>query len=184
MIKVFYLAHQKGLAMLGALLLTLATTGGLYAYTFLSTTATLALTGKGDFVAVADNQTKPTWNVWGSYQGKVKAGPIFGIQPEADFTGDMTVIVTLANGSDLVKAYRQLVFKIEVQNSLGNPMATAEYLTLQNGQISIEIPCAADQPYKVNIVDGWYTTNRGGWEPGAEDPLLLCQVLQRGAVTP
>jgi len=175
---------RKGLFFIGAILLALAITGGIFAYGATTATVTLGLTAKTDFAEV-EAASPPTWNVWGSYKGRVTAGDLFTITPEADWTGDMSVTLTIANAQDLVEAYKMLVLEIEVWDDVANTIATGsttEYLTLGKGDIEIDFEQGAPAgTYTVKIISGYYITHKGGWTDGKEDPLIMCQVLQREA---
>ncbi len=176
---------RRGLFFAGAVMLALVITGGLFARGATTAAVTLSLTGKSDFAAVVAAGSPPTWNVWGSYKGNVTAGDLFTITPETDFTGDMVAMLTLTNASDLVEAYRLMVFEIEIYDSAGTPaqVGTTEYLTLAKGDASIEIDQTGfTAPYTVQITSGSYVTHRGGWTAGKEDPTILCDVIQKGAV--
>jgi hypothetical protein len=176
---------RRGLFLVGAVMLALVITGTLFAQTATTATVTLTLTGKSDFAAVTAAGSPPTWNVWGSYKGNMTAGDLFTITPETDFTGDMVAMITLTNASDLVSAYRVMVFEIEIYDSAGTPaqVGTTEYLTLTRGDITIEIDQTGHTaPYTVEITGGNYMTHRGGWTAGNEDPTILCDVIQKGAM--
>ncbi len=176
---------RKGLFFIGAILLALAITGGVFAYGQTTTTMGLTLTDPGDFASVAADPSPPTWNVWGSYKGKVVAGDLFVITPDLAWTGDMSVIVTLTNAHDLIEAYKMLVFEIEVWDDVAVAKAagsTTEYLTLGQGDIAIDFTQGAPAgTYTVKIISGFYISHKGGWTQHKEDPNILCQVLQRSA---
>ncbi len=175
---------RKGLFFIGAILLALAITGGVFAYGATTTTAGLTLTAQSDFAEVAAAGSPPTWDVFGSYKGKVTAGDLFTVTPDTNWTGDMSVLLTLTNSHELVAAYRILVLEIEIYDSNASPVqvGTTEYLTMANGEVSIEFSPTADPPYDVRLTDGFYITHRGGWTPlNAEDPSIFAQVLQRSA---
>jgi len=111
------------------------------------------------------------------------AGDLFTITPDADFTGDMVALVTIANAEDLIETYRVLVFTIEIWDSAGTPVqvGTTQYLNVSKGEISIEIDqTGLTAPYDVRLTDGFYTTHSGGWTSGNEDPILLIDVMQKG----
>ena len=177
---------RKGLFFIGAILLALAITGGIFAYGATTDTITLGLTAQSDFAAVLENTVDPpTWDVWGSYKGSVDTGDLFTVTPDAvgGWTGDMSVVLTLTNAHELVAAYRILVLEIEIWDS-GTPtqVGTTEYLTMGNGEISIEIDqTGLTAPYDVRLTDGFYITNRSPWTTDYEDPSIFCQVLQRSA---
>jgi len=178
---------RKGLFFIGAILLALAITGGIFAYGATADIVDLDLTAQSDFAAV-EVASPPSWNVYGSYKGQVGTGTLFTITPDDGggvpanaWTGDMSVILTITNAHDLVAAYRILVLEIEVWDLADTSIGTTEYLTMGVGEISIEFTQLTAGPYTVEITDGFYITHRGGWTANAEDPSIFCQVLQRSA---
>ena len=174
---------KRELFLIGAILLALAITGGVFAYGATTTTVGLTLVGTSDYAAVVAEVSPPTWTVWGKFKGQVTAGDLFTITPETNYTGDMVALLTLANAYDLVEAYRVLVLEIEIWDSAGTPaqVGTTEYLTLDKGVIEIEIDQSGfTSPYDIRLVNGFYITHRGGWDAGKEDPTILCDVIQKG----
>ena len=172
---------RRGLFFIGAVLLALAITGGVFAWGATTATVGLTLTQQGDFAEVVASGSLPTWNVFGSTKGSVATGTLFAVNPDDDWTGDMSVLVTIGNAEDLVEVYRILVLEIEVQDSLGNPIGGPEFLTLGKGDIDMDVDYDTDVGYTVEITGGYYITHKGGWTGGQEDPVLMCQVLQREA---
>ena len=172
---------RKGLFFIGAILLALAITGGVFAYGATTDIVDLDLTAQSDFAAVAKAVTPPTWDIWGSYKGSVDIGTLFTVTPDAGWPGDMSIVLTLTNAHELVACYRILVLEIEIHDAVPASIGTTEYLTMGNGEISIEFTQATAGPYTVEITGGFYITHRGGWAANAEDPSLFCQVLQRSA---
>ena len=133
---------------------------------------------------MAAASSTPTWSVWGSYKGRVTPGNLFVITPQGGWTGDMSVILTIANAQDLVEAYKMLVLEIEVWDVGKDAEATAsttEYLTLGKGDIEIDFEQTTGPTYTVKIISGYYITHKEGWGTDKEDPLIMCQVLQREA---
>ncbi len=173
---------RKGLFFIGAILLAMAITGGIFAYGATTATVSLTLTGTTDFATVVAEASPTGWTVWGKFKGKVAAGDLFEITPEANYTGDMVALITLANTYDLVEAYRVLVLEIEIWDTAGpTQIGTTEYLTMDKGVIEIEIDQSGfTPPYDVRLVNGFYITHRGGWAAGKQDPTILCDVLQKG----
>ncbi|MBA7649924.1 hypothetical protein ES703_57723 [subsurface metagenome] len=169
---------------IGAVLLTLAITLGLFAYGQTTATVTPVVSGQPDFVTVTP-LSGLTWTAWGSHVGRIPTGDLFTITPAdgADpWTGDMSVILRIANAEDLIECYGILVFKIEIWNSNNTKLTTTEYLSLgKGGQIYIDFNYDAYTPYTVKVTGGNYVTHRGGWTTGREDPTIYCQVLQRSA---
>jgi len=175
---------RRGLFFIGAILLAMAITGGIFAYGATTATVTLGLTDPGDFASVT-GVGGFSWKVWGSYKGRVTAGDLFTITPEATWTGDMSVTLTIGNAHELVEAYKMLVLEIKVWDDVADTIATnstTEYLTLGKGDIEIDFEQGAvGGTYTVELTNGFYITHKGNWDSGQEDPLILCQVLQREA---
>ena len=174
---------RKGLFFIGVVLLAAAITGGIFAYGATTTTVGLSLIGTSDYAAVVAEVSPPTWTVWGKFKGKVTAGDLFEITPEANYTGDMVALITLTNTYDLVETYRVLVLEIEIWDTAGPPtqVGTTEYLTMDKGVIEIEIDQSGKTaPYDVRLVNGFYITHRSPWTAGKEDPTILCDVIQKG----
>jgi hypothetical protein len=173
---------RRGLFVIGATLLAMAITGGIFAYGATTTTIGLAVTDYGDFAAVTAAGTPLTFSAWGSYKGRIPAGDLFTVTPEANLTNaDFSILVTIANAQDLVECYRILVMEGEVTDNLANTIAGPEYLSLGRGEIDFDVDWDADTPYTVEVTAGYYITHKGGWTTGREDPTLMCQVLQRNA---
>lgn len=170
--------YGRGILFLSVLLLTLVITGGLFAYAALTDQATLGLEKKPDFAKVEVAGSTPSWKVFGSCVGTVTLGDLFVVTPNADWTGDMSCQVILTNAPDLITAYRLLVLEIQVWDNDGDQVGTTEYLTLQKGTVNIEFG-QTSSPYKIRLTSGSYTSNRGGWTNGKEDPTFICQILQR-----
>ena len=173
---------RRGLFVIGATLLAMAITGGIFAYGATTTTLGLVVQDYGDFAAVAAAGTPLTFNAWGSYKGNIPAGDLFTVTPEANLTNaDFSILVTIANAQQLVECYRILVMEVEVTDNTAATIAGPEYLSLGRGEIDFDVDWDADTPYTVEVTAGYYITHKGGWTTSREDPLIMCQVLQRNA---
>ena len=193
----FAVSKGKGAYLVGALLLALAVTGGIFASGFINATTTLNATSvNSNFADVSVNASYSTigWNAFGFFKGSI-AGPngIFNITPASGYTGDLVTTVTLGNSDQLVKRYRVLALQLDmvtgantVMNinesdalSLGDPATDWVMLTLDNGSVSM----FTDGSYNmtVRVKKGFYITHvfpSGGWQ-GAAAPELFCEVAQR-----
>lgn len=191
----------KGALLAGALLLALATTGGVFAFGYLTNTTTLAVTtGGGDFASVTV-LGGPTWKVFGYQKGTIPAGDLFKIstQPTAtdNYTGNLAVVVSIANGSDLVKVYRQLSFLLKVRNSAdalvdinsdNDSDVDDDYvlLNLDNGSVNLAInQYAGSDNYTISVVKGFYQAHvfpsgtATPWPTDSWKPILYADVAQR-----
>ena len=177
-----------------AILLALAISGGLFAYTWTTATATLvAGTTVGDFASVTANTagiSNVTWTPFGRYRGAIPAGTLFNVTPTTGYDGDLEVTVYLANADELSKNYRFWMIRLQLTDGT-NPVDAQEatqVLTLNNGQSSFYWPSSnytAGTIYDVECTGGsyiglpWVGT---GWAD-SYDPLLFCEVTQAGLKT-
>jgi molybdopterin converting factor small subunit len=189
----FVEASRKGPFFILAALLALGATA--IPFAFAQTTATISanVTEKDDFVSVAAASPSPTWDVYGKFKGSVgSGGELFKITPGTDFTGDMACSVVIGNAEELVECYRVLVMTISIYEDDGSGTAantasqigTTEYLTLSKGEIDITMEDLSGKtsPFWVYLDGGFYITHYWGtYSPsGDEDPLLYCDVVQKG----
>ena len=163
-------------------------------FAFAATTATISanVTPGDDFVTVEAASAAPSWDVWGKFKGTCGSGELFKITPGTNYTGDMSCTVIIGNGEELVETYRLLTMKISVYEDVGTgssantsaQIGTTEYLTLSKGEIDITLTdlSGKQSPYWVYLDSGFYISHYwGGWDPsGNEDPLLFCDVTQKG----
>ena len=112
--------RSKTPLLLVALLLALAATGGFFAYTYTTASATISAIADSDYATVAVEDTLEfTTRVFGNYRGNLPTGNLFSITPDADYTGDLNVKVYLANADELTLAYKHLNMKFEIQDDNG-----------------------------------------------------------------
>ena len=198
----FARTHGKGAFLVGALLLALAVTGGIFAAGFINASTTLtATTFNSNFADVTVNTTgvsSLTWNAWGFYKGSITTSAngtsIFNIDTATSgYTGDLVVTVSLGNADALVKRYRALSLQLVMANpdgsvmdinQDGNTSATTDWvmLTLDNGAVSM-YPTSSANMSTVRVKRGFFITNAypfGGWPSGSSaSPELFCEVAQR-----
>jgi molybdopterin converting factor small subunit len=186
--------------LVGAVLLALGITGGVFAAGFINATVVLNPSGTltYNFAEVTANQTAAsalTWNAWGYYKGSINSSdnPIFTVDTAtSNYTGDFVVSVTLGNAGDLAKCYRVLGLKLGLKNSAGTLVDINEdnitsastdwvMLTLDNGSVSM-FPKGAVDTYTVCVLKGFYITHArpfAGWGSADPSPLMFCEVAQR-----
>ena len=189
----------KGLILVGAMLLALATTGGMFAFGWINATNTLsAVAATQDFAAVSLNGSIPiTWSPYGFFKGTISTGasgtPVFNIDTAtSNYTGDLVVTVSLANGDSLAKCYRLLSLKLMMYDSTDNIVDINEsgggnafdyvLLTLGNGSVDI-FPGGTADAMTVRVKSGFYITHifkSGNWDtPTKYQPELFAEVAQR-----
>jgi len=195
----FTVAKSKGAYLVGALLLALALTGGVFAFGFIN--ATTSLSGsivESNFadVYVSPEASTLTWSGYGFYKGAIDAGTdgtgLFDIAPYTSYTGDLVVSVSIANADQLAKRYRVFALKLDLINAtdgttidinednVADPNADWVLLTLNNGTVDM-FPDGSVDNMTIRVKNGFYITHIrpfGGWE-GSASPDLICEIAQR-----
>jgi hypothetical protein len=198
----FVTSHGKGAYLVGALLLALAVTGGVFAAGFINASTTLnASTQNSNFADVSVNTTgvaSLTWDAWGFYKGSITTSTngtaIFNIDTATSgYTGDLVVTVSLGNADQLVKRYRALSLQLAMVDQTGAVMdinadgitnAASDWvmLTLDNGSVSM-FPTSTANVTTVRVKKGFFITHvvpNLGWPGGSSaSPDLFCEVAQR-----
>ncbi len=191
--KLTFAQHRStGVYLIGALLLALAVTGGIFAAGFINATTTLtATTVNSNFADVSVNSdfSNITWNAFGFFKGSI-AGPhsVFNISPANGYAGNLVTTVTLGNADQLVSRYRVLALQLDMyDNATANETdisgGAGNYwtmLTLDNGSVSMFTAAGSDN-MTVRVKSGFYITQvypTAGWT-GSASPDLFCEVAQR-----
>ena len=188
----FAVPRSKGLYMIGAFLLALAITGGVFAYGFINGTTTIsATTSDSNFADVVVTGNMTGWTAYGNHKGTIDNGGIFEIQPASGYTGDLVVSVGLGNAGALSERYRVLSLQLQLLDASDNTTkidingdGSADdddwvMLTLNNGEVAMFPDGSTDMT--VNIKSGFYITHvkgTGAWG-GSAAPELFCEVAQR-----
>ncbi|MFC1918640.1 hypothetical protein ACFLWW_01525 [Chloroflexota bacterium] len=185
----------KGLVMFGALLLALAITGGMFAFTWTTSSATLTTgAASNDFASISANSTgiaNITWTPFGRYRGAIPGDTLFDVTPTTGYDGDLEVTVYLANPDELSKNYRFWLVRLQLQDSGGDPVDAQEdtqVLSMDNGQATFYWPSSnytAGTQYQIECEGGAYVALPwvgAGWAD-TYDPLLFAQVTQAGIKT-
>ena len=157
------------------LVLALVVTGGLYAFTYTTTTATIDVVVAGEAIAIAEEAAEvdqPDWDSIltppGSFPllGEVPTGDLFDITPNAQYTGDLAVKVYLTNTGDLVKAYEYLNMKLYLEGSVeAGETPSYQLLTLQNGE-------AAFNMQDISSISGtWTQTSQSDFQGGTSNQI-------------
>jgi molybdopterin converting factor small subunit len=185
----FAVSRGRGAYLVGALLLALAITGGIFASGFINASLTLSVTQNGNFanVAASTNGTMPSWTTFGFFKGSLIGGNIFDVTPAGGYSGDLVTTITIANAADLAKVYRVLSFTLEMVDTTTNASldvsaGALQYyamLTLDNGQASMWTAAGA-HALKVRVKSGFYITHPfAGLANSFASPLLFAEVAQR-----
>lgn len=174
---------RRVLVLLGALLFTLALTGGLFAFTYTTASKTIAVdVGVGDYGNVTANASDLDYTVLGRLRGAIPAGILFDVVKAADYTGDLEVNVYLSNIDQLQKDYSFWMMRLQLTDVNGNPVDIEKVTQV----------LSLDTPFATFACDNWtsdyrYVECEGGsfrafpraWLSG-QDPVLFCQLVQRG----
>jgi hypothetical protein len=187
----FAVSRSKGVYLVGALLLALAVTGGIFAAGFINATTTInASTTGSNFADVSVNNTVPGWSSWGFFKGAITSGTLFNVDTQTSgYGGDLVVTVSLGNADQLVKVYRALSMQLAMYSANGTQLDISGgtgsnwvMLTIDNGSVSM-FPTGIPGGNKmtVRVKKGFYITHVApfGGGAGAEDPELFCEVAQR-----
>jgi hypothetical protein len=178
--------------LVGALLLAMAISGGVFAYGFTNASVTISATAHSNFADVTANTSiAPHWSVRGLEKGSTGGGTLFDINTTASgYPGDLAVTVMMANTNELVSVYRNLTLILNVKDSAGNAVdinndglinsSDVTLLTLENGTVTFSVDQTAAKNYTIFLSSGSYICNpASGWTPGAGAPQLYCEVAQR-----
>jgi hypothetical protein len=202
----FGVARSRVVYLVGAVLLALAITGGVFAAGFINATTTLnGNVTNSNFADVSVNSpgiSAISWTAYGFFKStigstygghSVTGTPIFDIDTfTSGYTGDLVVTVTLGNADKLAKVYRVLALKLAMYDNNNNIMDINEsggagntndwvMLTLDNGSVSM-FPHSTGNVSTVRVKSGFYLTHVypfAGWGSGSAQPELFCEVAQR-----
>jgi len=176
-------AKRKGLMMLSAFLLTLAITGGLFAYTYTTTTITLSTTPVvADYATVTDNNQVPAYTFLGKTKGTIQAGGLFDVERGSGYSGDLEVIVSLANVDLLVEDYSFWMLRVEFTDGDLNKVDMEEatqILSLSNPEVSFIVDSTnLTVARTVYATGGSYRVYPAVKGLPDNDPVIFCQVVQ------
>jgi hypothetical protein len=184
----FAVARSRTPFLVGALLLALAATGGIFAFGFTNANVTLSATATTDFVSVTTNTTLPSWTVWGLFKGDVLSNhDLFYVKKAAGWTGDLVITVSLGNVGELAQTYRACGLELFLCDS-GDPTHAELPLGLVNDQkvlLSLDYPSvnmyttSASANITVRIKSGYYIGSHFPTGPsGSASPQIFCDVTQ------
>jgi hypothetical protein len=192
---VFKAVSHRVAFLLGALLLVLAITGGVFASGFMNGSASLsgATVANNNFAEISVNGTvSTTWDVLGGVKGSTGNATLFNVDTASSgYTGDLVLTVSLANEDTLSTIYRSLSLSIELRDSLGNLVDINEdnnagsddyaLLTLNNGSVTLPFEQTAAQVYTVWLKNGSFIAQvySSNWNNGEATPMFFCEVAQR-----
>lgn len=168
------------------LVTVLLVSGGTFASTFTSATATISVGAPtADFAEVtAENLTALAPTVFGNYTGTWLSGTLFTITPDASYTGDLVIRAYLVNTGELQRYYEHINMTLEFwdsANTTADEEGITQVLNLQNSEVLFEWENATGtSPYKVALTGGGYRLHP--WRTlsgGSVQPQLWCEIIQR-----
>ncbi len=169
-----------------ALIALAVVTGGMFAYTFTTATATIGVTAPtSDFANVTANSSITAPSVFGKFTGTWPSGPIFFITPDPEYTGDLVITVSLVNTGELIRQYRHLNMALEFTDNVSNRIdeqLDIQVLNLENAQVMFTwngtAPLAT--PYTVNLTGGGFRLHPFKTLPGGSyEPQIWLEITQR-----
>ena len=176
--------NTRAVVLLGSLLLTLVVTGGLFAYAYTVASRTIAVTAaSGDFAEVTANNTAGlAYDLLGSVNGKIDEGVLFDVAGDGNYSGDVEVLVSLANADELVQEYRFWMMRLVFSDAAGTTLKDKEAITKV---ISLSKPETSFIVDNDNIT-GYVYCEGGSWKAfpylqfgsSETDPLIFVEVIQ------
>ena len=160
-------------------------TGGMFAYTFTTATATIGVAAPtSDFanITAGSGITAPT--VFGKFTGTWPSSTLFDITPTTNYTGDLVISVYLVNAGELIRQYHHVNMSVEFQdstNSTADEQGTIQVLNLQNAEAQFTWENGTGTgPYKVVLTGGGYRLHPfKTLTGGSYQPQIWCEVTQR-----
>ncbi len=153
---------MKRLLILGLIAL-LAVTGGVFAYTFTTATATIAVVAPtSDFAEVtAANVTGMEPTVFGKFGGTWPSGTLYTIAPDPSYTGDLVIQAYLVNAGELLQWYQHLNMTLEFRDSTNTTMfddqKIIQVLNLQNSSVTFTWTNGSGSAnYTIELTGGGY----------------------------
>ena len=91
-----------------ALIALAVVTGGMFAYTFTTATATIGVVAPtSDFADITANSSITAPTVFGKFTGTWPSSPMFTITPDPSYTGDLVIRVYMVNTGQLIRQFPQ-----------------------------------------------------------------------------
>ena len=167
-----------------ALVALLVVTGGMFAYTFTTATATIGVIAPtSDFAEIsAGNVTAPA--VFGKFTGTWPTGDLYTITPTENYTGDLVVTVYLVNAGELIRYYHHLNMQLEFldsANATADEQGEAQVINLQNSAVQFTWDYGeGTSPYAVKITGGSFRLHPfKTLTGGSYQPQIWAEITQR-----
>jgi hypothetical protein len=168
-----------------AIVAVLVVTGGVFASTYTTATATIGVTAiESDFAVATENLTVGAPTVFGNYAGTWSSGTLFSVTPHGSYTGDLIIRVYLVNSGELSRQYEHLNMELQFwdsDNTTADEQGEVQVLTLQNSDVIFSWENGTgNSPYKVELTGGSYRLHP--WKSmtgGSVQPQLWLEITQR-----
>ncbi len=168
-----------------ALVALLVITGGMFAYTFTTATATIGVGAPAsDFANITANSSFTAPTVFGKFTGTWPTGKLFTITPASGYTGDLVVTVYLVNSGELIRQYQHLNMAVTYTDNTGtmaDEQSETQVLSLQNAQVLFTWTSGnGTSPFSVDVTGGGYRLHPfKTLTGGSYQPQVWCEVTQR-----
>jgi len=168
-----------------ALAALLVVTGGMFAYTFTTATATIGVTAPtSDFANVTANSSITAPTVFGKFTGTWPSSSLFTITPDPSYQGDLVVTVSLVNSGELIRQYHHLNMSLRYTDNTGalaDEQQEIQVLNLTNAQVLFTWTSGnGTSPFTVDLVGGGYRLHPfKTLTGGSYQPQIWCEVTQR-----
>jgi hypothetical protein len=168
-----------------ALVALLVVTGGMFAYTFTTATATIGVSAPtSDFANITANSSITAPTVFGKFTGTWPSSPMFTITPDPSYTGDLVVKVYMVNTGELIRQYQHINMAFEYTDTTGasaDEQGGIQVLNLQNAEILFTWTSGnGTSPFTVDLTGGGFRLHPfKSLTGGSYQPQIWCEVTQR-----
>ena len=176
---------KKRILIIIAVVAALVITGGTYAATYTTASATIGVTAvESDFATVTANLTATAPTVFGDYTSTWPGGHLFTVVPDPGYTGDLVVKAYITNTGELHKYYEHLNMELQFwssDNSTADEQGISQMLTLDNSEVFFTWANGTGTgPYQVELIGGGYRLHPWKTMSGASvQPKLWLEIVQR-----
>jgi len=168
-----------------ALVALLVVTGGMFAYTFTTATATIGVVAPtSDFANITANSSITAPTVFGKFTGTWPAATLFTITPDPSYTGDLVIRVSMVNTGQLIRQYQHINMSLEFTDNASaaaDEQGTIQVLNMENAEVLFTWSNGTGtSPYKVELTGGGYRLHPfKTLSGGSYQPQIWCEVTQR-----
>jgi hypothetical protein len=170
-----------------ALVASLAVTGGMFAYAYTTSSATITASGSADFADIGAYYSPPSYSIFGHYRGALPSGDLFSINLTSGYPGDVAVNVYLDNIDQLGKNYGLWLMRLELVQASDNASMDIEGditrpISLNNGVVSfVSDNMSPGTEYRIRSDGGVYKAFPWAYISsvgGTVNPSFTAEVLQ------